>query len=222
MIINFHSAKNFRNISEASFEPHPVMNVIYGENGQGKTNLIESIWLLTGFYSFRSRKNAQLIQQGTSEAEIESNFYSQQREQNVQMKINRNKEITLNGIKEKSPRVMMGKFYAVVFSPNTLGIVQDGPSERRKMIDIATWIVQISVAIITGGFSYLGVYLSVKSSHDQIITDLKSEQQKYTLYIDGIKKDIIRLEEKQDKHNAVIERTFKLEQKVEDLEKRIK
>ena len=90
------------------------------------------------------------------------------------------------------------------------------------MADFATWLVPIVVAGITGGFSYLGVYLSVKSSHDQIITDLKSEQQKYTLYIDGIKKDINRLEEKQDKHNAVIERTFKLEQKVEDLEKRIK
>lgn len=148
MIINFHSAKNFRNINEASFVPHPEMNVIYGENGQGKTNLIESIWLLTGFYSFRARKNIQLIQHGNSEAEIESRFYSQQREQNVLMKINRNKEITLNGIKEKSPRVMMGKFYAVVFSPNTLGIVQDGPSERRKMIDIALSLIKPNYAVL--------------------------------------------------------------------------
>ena len=148
MIISFHSAKKFRNIDLVEFTPHPEMNVIYGENGQGKTNLIESIWMMTGFYSFRARKNAQLIQQGSDEAEIETLFYSQQREQNAVMKIGRRKEIELNGVKEDSPRVMMGKFFAVVFSPNTLGIVQDGPSERRKLLDIALSLIKPNYAVI--------------------------------------------------------------------------
>lgn len=148
MIIKHHSAKNFRNIDFISFEPHPEMNVIYGENGQGKTNIIESIWLLTGFYSFRARKNAQLIKQGIDEAEIENSFYSHSREQNAVMKINKRKEITLNGIKEESPRVMMGKYYAVVFSPATLGLVQDGPGERRKMLDIALSLVKPNYAVV--------------------------------------------------------------------------
>ncbi len=124
------------------------MNIIYGENGQGKTNIIESIWLLTGFYSFRARKNAQLIQQGGDEAEICDRFYSHMREQNAVMKINKKKEITLNGIKEESPRVMMGKYYAVVFSPATLGLVQDGPGERRKMLDIALSLIKPNYAVI--------------------------------------------------------------------------
>lgn len=148
MIIKYHSAKNFRNLEEISFEPHPEMNVIYGENGQGKTNIIESIWLLSGFYSFRARKNAQLIELGKDEAEINSIFYSHSREQNAVMKINRRKEITLNGIKEESPRVMMGKFFAVVFSPSTLGLVQDGPGERRKMLDVALSLVKPNYAVI--------------------------------------------------------------------------
>ena len=84
-----------------------------------------------------------------------------------------------------------------------------------------TWIVPIVVALITGGFSYLGVSHASKAAHD----DAKIEQEKQLLVIsqqiDEIKKDIIRLEEKQDKHNAVIERTYKLEQQVNDLEKRI-
>ena len=92
--------------------------------------------------------------------------------------------------------------------------------------NVMTWVVPILVAAITGGFSYLGVYKSVKSSHDQMLHDLKSEQEKLTIntqhQINSIKEDINRLEAKQDKHNSVIERTFKLEQKVEDLEKRIK
>ena len=148
MIIKHHSAKNFRNIDFVEFDPHPEMNVIYGENGQGKTNIIESIWLLTGFYSFRARKNAQLIKQGTDEAEIENNFYSHSREQLAVMKINKRKEITLNGIKEESPRVMMGKYYAVVFSPATLGLVQNGPGERRKMLDIALSLIKPNYAVV--------------------------------------------------------------------------
>lgn len=95
----------------------------------------------------------------------------------------------------------------------------------ENAVNVMTWVVPVLVAVITGGFSYLGVYKSVKSSHDQMLSDLKNEQQKLTLntehQINTIKEDIIRLEIKQDKHNSVIERTFKLEQKVEDLEKRI-
>lgn len=148
MIIKYHSAKNFRNLKSVEFFPHEEMNVIYGENGQGKTNIIESIWLLTGFYSFRARKNSQLIEQGKDEAEINNNFYSHSREQNALMKINRRKELILNGVKEESPRVMMGKYFAVVFSPATLGIVQDGPGERRKLMDIALSLIKPNYAVV--------------------------------------------------------------------------
>lgn len=90
---------------------------------------------------------------------------------------------------------------------------------------IMAWFAPIVVALIGGIFSYLGVSRSVKSSHDKTMADMQKAQEMQLLtienQIDGIKKDINRLEEKQDKHNAVIERTFKLEQKVEDLEKRI-
>ena len=88
-----------------------------------------------------------------------------------------------------------------------------------------TWFAPVIVALITGGFSYLGVSRTVKASHDKMLLDLKAEQDKFALetqnQISSIQKDIKRLEDKQDKHNAVIERTFKLEQKVEDLEKRM-
>lgn len=137
MIITSHSVEKFRNIGSVSFIPHPEMNIVYGENGQGKTNIIESIWLMTGFYSFRTRKNIHLVQSGEQQARIETSFYSQQREQQAIMTVDSRKELELNGIKEESPRAMMGKFYAVVFTPNTLSIVRDGPSERRRMLDVA-------------------------------------------------------------------------------------
>ncbi len=146
-IIN-HSSVNFRNINEIYFEPHEEMNIIFGENGQGKTNLIESIWMMTGFHSFRARKNSQLINYGADESKIESTFFSHGREQSAQMLINQKKELILNGVKEESPRALMGSFYAVVFSPNTLGIVQDGPSERRRFLDVALSLVKPNYALV--------------------------------------------------------------------------
>ena len=90
------------------------------------------------------------------------------------------------------------------------------------MNDVMTILVPIIVAAITGGFSYLGVYKSVKAGHDQMLQDLKTSQNNTENQIKNIQEDIKRLEQKQDKHNAVIERTFKLEKAVEILEKRIK
>lgn len=93
------------------------------------------------------------------------------------------------------------------------------------MADVMIWLVPIFVAGITGAFSYWGVSKTVKASHDQMINDIKASQEKQALttehQIKEIKDDIIRLEKKQDKHNSIIERTFKLEQKVEDIEKRL-
>lgn len=89
----------------------------------------------------------------------------------------------------------------------------------------ATLFSSILVAIIGGIFSYLGVSKTAKASHDESMMEIKIEQEKQTVkiheQINSIKEDISRLETKQDKHNSIIERTFKLEQQVDDLEKRI-
>lgn len=93
-------------------------------------------------------------------------------------------------------------------------------------MDVMTWFAPIVVAIVGGFFSYLGVARTSKTAHDRTIYEIKTEQEKQSLIIEQqineIKADIGRLEAKQDKHNEVIERTFKLEQKVEDMEKQIK
>ena len=76
------------------------------------------------------------------------------------------------------------------------------------------WVASIIVAVISGIFSYLGVSRTTKTSYEVSMVQIQGQ-------INGIKEDIERIEKKQDNHNAVIERTFKLEQKVDDLEKRI-
>ena len=87
------------------------------------------------------------------------------------------------------------------------------------------WLAPIIVAVIGGIFSYLGVATTVKASYDRTTNDFMVAQEKQNIVIskqiENVMDKIERLEAKQDRHNQVIERTFKLEQKVDDLEKRI-
>ena len=89
------------------------------------------------------------------------------------------------------------------------------------MNQIMTWIAPIIVAVVGGIFSYLGVARTAKASHNASMVEYEKQILLITQQINSIKDDVKRLEAKQDKHNAVIERTFKLEQQVKDIEKRI-
>lgn len=185
-IIN-HSAFNFRNLENINIQPDGEMNILYGENGQGKTNIIESMWMMTGFYSFRARKNIQLIKQGEKESVIKSDFISQGRNQSAEMKISQKKELQLNGIKEESPRAILGTFTSVVFSPNTLGIVQDGPSERRKLLDVAISLVKPNYALI------MSKYLRVLEQRNSLIKKLGDRSSKYADYFEPWNNELINL-----------------------------
>ncbi len=132
-----YSSCSYRNLKEVEICPSEGINVIYGENGQGKTNLIESIWLFTGCHSFRTHRVNELIENGKNQADIVLDFFACERVQQAGIKIENKREATINGIVQKSPRALLGRFNAVVFSPSTLSIIKDGPAERRKFLDIA-------------------------------------------------------------------------------------
>lgn len=91
----------------------------------------------------------------------------------------------------------------------------------KDLVENMTWIAPIIVAVISGLFSYLGVAHASKQAHDAAMVEHEKQMLIITQQIEGIKEDVKRLETKQDRHNAVIERTYKLEQQVADLEKRI-
>ena len=141
MYVTQHNAKDFRNLENASFSPDRSINIIFGENGQGKTNLIESIWLFTGCHSFRTRKNSQLIRENCERSMLDISFFAFDRDQTARLKLTDKKNVWINGVHKDTPRRLIGEFPAVLFSPATLSIVQDGPGERRKFIDIAISLV---------------------------------------------------------------------------------
>lgn len=136
MKINKITLENYRNIDNLSVDFDDV-NIIWGENAQGKTNLIEAIYLFTGAKSFRGAKDNQLVKFNKEQSRIKIDFFSNGRDQNAEITIKQKRSATLNGIKKKSPTYLGEELKAVVFSPVHLSMIKDGPSERRKFIDTA-------------------------------------------------------------------------------------
>ncbi len=128
---------NFRNIPSLNLIPSDGVNVIYGENAQGKTNILESIWLFTGCKSFRGSKDSEFIKFGEDFTKTEITFSNKIRQKKAEMIIGEKKKISLNGIELKTPSELIGEFYAVIFSPSHLSLIKDGPFERRRFLDTA-------------------------------------------------------------------------------------
>ena len=131
--------ENFRNLKKGKFTPDKYINVIYGDNAQGKTNLIEAIWMFTGKKSFRSSKDINLVnvQNIDKNAKISAKIYSQGRVQSASITLGNKKEVFINEIKAKSSAELQEKFCAVLFSPADMDLIKDGPSVRRKFLDLA-------------------------------------------------------------------------------------
>lgn len=127
----------FRNLKEAEFCPHENVNVIYGDNAQGKTNLLEGIWLFTGGKSFRGAKDCEMISRDSGVCSLNMDFFAGGREQNAKISIGEKRSVSLNQIPLRSNSELVGRFSAVVFSPVHLSMIKDGPSVRRKFIDAA-------------------------------------------------------------------------------------
>ena len=129
--------KNFRNIKELTFLPDQKMNVICGPNAQGKTNLLEALWLFTGAKSFRGGKDSEFKTFGQDAAKITLDFVSLSVKNDAEIEIRERKKATLNGNTLQSPGKLAGNFCAIIFSPQDIELVKEGPSVRRKFLDAA-------------------------------------------------------------------------------------
>lgn len=138
MIITKLQYEGFRNLRDGVIEPCDGVNVIFGKNAQGKTNLLEGIWLFSGNRSFRSSRDGDFIQFDRPFAKLKIDFFSEGRDQNAEILFQKGKkEVKINGIKQTSAYSLTGKLCAVVFSPENLLLVKSGPAERRRFLDNA-------------------------------------------------------------------------------------
>ena len=128
--------KNFRNYEDQEIELEKKINIFYGDNAQGKTNIIESIFLCSIGKSFRARKDNELIQFNKDFASSYIEFEKSDREGNIKIDISQKKSIYLNGIKIKKLSDLLGNINVVLFTPDDINILKDGPDKRRRFLDI--------------------------------------------------------------------------------------
>lgn len=125
----------FRNIENIAVNPCPGVNILFGDNAQGKTNFLESIWLFTGSRSFRGAKDDGLVRIGSQTGFLKMDFFSSERENGAELRIDQSRHAALNGVKLESPSKLAGEFRCVIFSPEHLGLIKEGPQIRRKFLD---------------------------------------------------------------------------------------
>ena len=131
------SIQDYRNIESIEFLPAPGVNVIYGENAQGKTNLLEAIWLFTGLRSFRGSKERELRRFGAEAARLSMNFHNDVRDMTADILITDKKTASVGGLPYGSSTKLVGEFLAIIFAPQHLDLIKGGPAERRKFINQA-------------------------------------------------------------------------------------
>ena len=131
--------QNFRNFEEETFSFADGINILAGNNAQGKTNCIEAIYFCSCLKSYRVLKEEQLIRFGQSEASITLNFQVDGREE--QMKVlfanGKPKEYRYNGLAVSRLRDLLGCFHSVIFTPDHLNLIKEGPHKRRAFLDMA-------------------------------------------------------------------------------------
>ena len=146
----------FRNYDEETVEFSPAVNVICGPNAQGKTNLLEAVYLLTGAHSFRTRFDKELIGFDCSWASILADVDSGDRSQTIRLLFQRGqrRQVTVNGAKKTSSS-LAGLMTAVLFSPDDLYLIKEGAAARRRLMDNAICQLRPGYASILSDYNKL-------------------------------------------------------------------
>lgn len=146
--------KNFRSYGSSEVEFGGGTNVIYGDNAQGKTNILEAVYLFCQGRSHRARADSELISFGESFARLQMEFSDSQREYRAFMQIDRSgrKLIKINNVPIKKLSRLMSYFNVVLFSPEDLELVKGSPGTRRRFIDSS--MSQLYPAYLTSLMTY--------------------------------------------------------------------
>lgn len=174
MIIKRLKAKNFRNVKEANIEFSDGVNLLLGKNAQGKTNIIESIYIFSRGRSFRHADDKSLIRFGEQGFSIGIEYESATGKGTLEYSLyGKERRRMKNGYKIDKISEMIGSFNAVLFYPDDLSLVKGSPEERRLFLNVA--ISQCSPL-------YIGAYADYKKALDNRNCLLKSASK--GMYVD--------------------------------------
>ncbi|MFZ5968724.1 MAG: DNA replication/repair protein RecF [Bacillota bacterium] len=137
MLIKNVKLINFRNYGSLELILDPKINVFVGDNAQGKTNIIEAIYMSGTGKSFRSNKDRELIKFDKDKGYVKVEAEKKHDNVVVELKLeeDKKKQIKVNGVVLSKNSDILGSIYVVIFSPEDLKLVKEGPAERRKFID---------------------------------------------------------------------------------------
>jgi DNA replication and repair protein RecF len=133
--------RDFRNLRDVEYRPHPRFNVIFGDNGQGKTNLLEAIFLLATQRSFRRNRLDELVRFGVDKAEVGASVCHAEVERRLAIQIltRPSRKVALcDGKSARSSDYFQG-VHVVLFAPEDLLLPKGPPEERRRFLDRAIW-----------------------------------------------------------------------------------
>ena len=161
--------KNFRNYKDAEINLGKNINIFYGENAQGKTNIIESIFLCSMGKSFRTNKEKEMINIEEESCSIEVEYEKSDREGKIKIEIGNKKNIYLNGIKIKKLSELLGNLNIVIFTPDDINILKGGPQNRRRFLDIMISQLRPNYMHI------LNLYLKTIEQRNKYLRQIKEE-----------------------------------------------
>jgi len=168
MIIKSIELTNYRNYDHLKLFFDKGVNILYGDNAQGKTNVLEAIFLSATTKSHKGSKDKEIIEFHEEESHIRTFIYKNDLEYRVDMHLRKNKSkgIAINGQRIKKAAELVGLLNVVFFSPEDLSIIKDGPSERRRFIDME--LCQLDKSYLY----YLGQYNKVLNNRNKLLKDI--------------------------------------------------
>lgn len=169
MWINRIKINNFRNYKKQEIELEEGINVLYGENAQGKTNIIEAIFLSSMGKSFRAKKDKEMINLNSEKAEIEIEYQKSDRDGKVKIELGAKKIIFLNGIKIKKLSELLGNINIVIFTPDDINLLKGSPQNRRRFLDIM-------ISQIKPNYMYaINLYLKILEQRNNYLRQIREE-----------------------------------------------
>ena len=136
MYIEKIKLQNFRNYSFEEINLCEGINIFYGDNAQGKTNILESIFLSSLGKSFRTNKDKELIKENENSAKVEINFVKDNRKEKIKVELSEKKIFSVNDIILKKTSEIVGKLNIVLFTPEDINILKNEPIKRRRFLNI--------------------------------------------------------------------------------------
>ena len=160
---------NFRNYEQLDLNLNKNINIIYGNNAQGKTNILESIFLCSFGKSFRTSKEKEMIKFNESNSIVEIYYQKKDRDGKIKIEIGDRKQIYLNGIKIKKLSELLGNINIVIFTPDDINILKDGPANRRRFLDMM-------IGQLRPNYVYnLNMYLKTIEQRNNYLRQIKEE-----------------------------------------------